>query len=467
MFQESDPSIIQAPMVVSGVEGSVGLLPSLARRAGRMASAGLLVVSSAIAAGSVEAVVGPEFAYADTLGYPSSGMPCEHYPYNVPGSCSHYDWGPIHTEAYNDPSEYSSRGYAYRNCTDYVAWKESTIGVTVPPTLGDGGQWYANAPASERSSMPAVGDAAVVPGNPGHVAYVEAVNSNGTITVSEYNHDAMGDGDTWTGTPSSRGFSGYVNFGVHPSSANTSGGLGVGNATYEGTSEFTYNTTLPSNSFLMSDNIEFVLIMQSDGNLVEYGPGYNAVWNTGTYGHPGAYFAYQPDGNLVVYDASGHPIWNAGVSGTPGRFILQGDGNIVEYNTSNQAIWSTGTHSYVSSGRNFGSNHMNPGDTMYSGSYVQSADGLHQLVLQGDGNLVLYGPAYHVLWNIGTQGHSGTYLNLQYGGNLILYEPGNIPLWTDNVSATAGNATLQNDGNFVEYDSNGLAVWSSGTSGKY
>ena len=189
---------------------------------GRAGAAGLLLLGSTVATYSAEEIANPGVAYADSitysdLGYPNATMPCEHSPYNVSGYCADYDWGPVHTQAYNDPSEYSSRGYSYRNCTDYVAWRVNQASggtVSVPSNLRNGGQWYANAPASERSSTPKAGDAAVVPGNPGHVAFVEAVNSDGTITVSEYNHDAKGDGDTWTGAPSSRGFSEFVDFGV-------------------------------------------------------------------------------------------------------------------------------------------------------------------------------------------------------------------------------------------------------------
>ena len=163
----------------------------------------------------------PTQARADTLGYPDSSMPCEHSPYNVTGSCANYDWGPTHTTNYDDPSEYSSRGYTYRNCTDYVAWKEGTIGVTVPHGWGNGGNWYNAAPANERSNAPAAWDAAVESGTPGHVAFVESVNNDGTITVSEYNEHGDGTGDTRTGTAKSMGFTEFIDFGVHPAATYT------------------------------------------------------------------------------------------------------------------------------------------------------------------------------------------------------------------------------------------------------
>jgi surface antigen len=176
-----------------------------------------LFAAAALGGATVEDAANPSTAHADTLSYPNYDMPCEHYPYNTAGACANYDWGPIHTETYNDPSENSSRGYAYRNCTDFVAWKIDSLGGDVPHTLGNGGQWYGNAPASERSLTPAAGDAAVEPGNPGHVAFIDSVNADGTITVEEYNEHEDGTGDTRTGYPASMGFTRFVDFGVTPS----------------------------------------------------------------------------------------------------------------------------------------------------------------------------------------------------------------------------------------------------------
>jgi surface antigen len=177
----------------------------------------VLVLALVLGAGTA-VLISARPAAADTLGYPDWNMPCEHSPYSVTGACANYDWGPTHTEAYNDPSEYSSRGYTYRNCTDYVAWKLQSLGVPDGNTrsLGNADTWYSNAPASERSSVAAYGEAAVsTSGEFGHVAFVESVdNSNNTMVVSEYNEDGLGDGDTRTVSIASGEFTEYVNFGL-------------------------------------------------------------------------------------------------------------------------------------------------------------------------------------------------------------------------------------------------------------
>jgi surface antigen len=223
-------------------EGIRNATTTLRNKIGRLAVVGMLVVSGTAL---VEAA-NPTAAYADSIdtalaNYPDKSMPCEHAPYSATGSCANYDWGNTHTESYNDPSEFSSRGYAYRNCTDWVAYRLSTAAsYAVSHSLGNGGDWYNNAPSIQRSTVPAAWDAAVVPAtynaqgvetSYGHVAFVESVNSvdpnnpgNDNITVSEYNHDALGNGDQRTGTASSMGFTEFVDFGVHPAGGGGGGG---------------------------------------------------------------------------------------------------------------------------------------------------------------------------------------------------------------------------------------------------
>jgi surface antigen len=79
--------------------------------------------------------------------------------------------------------------YAYGYCTWYVASRRS-----VPGNWGNAYTWYG---AAQRSgygtgSAPRVGAVAWERGN--HVAYVESVNGDGTVTVSEMNFWANGGG---------------------------------------------------------------------------------------------------------------------------------------------------------------------------------------------------------------------------------------------------------------------------------
>lgn len=65
--------------------------------------------------------------------------------------------------------------------------------------------------------------------------------------------------------------------------------------------------------------------MQADGNFVVYANLGRAVWNSETYGHPGAYVAVQDDGNLVIYGPGGALWWQTGVDTVPGDPESPGD----------------------------------------------------------------------------------------------------------------------------------------------
>lgn len=155
-------------------------------------------------------------AHAETLGYPWHNAACQFG--SAGGSDCHnpvdpsnkYNWG-VYVNGTFQPYR---NGYQYRNCTDYAQWRLSGLGGSVPPGLGNGGMWYDNSPVNKRSSTPQPGYAAVKPGAVGHVAVVESVNSNGTITISEYNGSGTGEGRVRTGTASSMGFTQFVNFGA-------------------------------------------------------------------------------------------------------------------------------------------------------------------------------------------------------------------------------------------------------------
>lgn len=90
------------------------------------------------------------------------------------------------------------------------------------------------------------------------------------------------------------------------------------------------------------------------------------------------------------------------VTSCDGRFtmVIQGDGNLVLYQNGVRALWAN----YV-----FGSN--------------------HRLAMQGDGNLVVYNGSNQAVWHTGTWGHNGAYLAVQNDGNAVVYTPSGQPLW--------------------------------------
>lgn len=98
-----------------------------------------------------------------------------------------------------------------------------------------------------------------------------------------------------------------------------------------------------------------------------------------------------------------------------------------------------------------------------TGGKLFSADERYQLVVQGDGNLVLYGPSGAV-WATNTVGVTGAHLAMQGDSNLVLYDGAGRARWNSGTTTFKGaHLVVQNDGNLVVYDRNGVAIWTRGS----
>lgn len=213
---------------------------------------------------------------------------------------------------------------------------------------------------------------------------------------------------------------------------------------------------------LQSSNGTYTLTMQTDGNLVLYTPK-GAIWGSGTNGQNVAYLTLQGDGNLVMYNTVGQPIWS---SATPGQglssLVLQTDGNLVLYNSNKQPDWATGTYQNVMNTPPS----LESGASLSLGSELLSTNGNYRVIVQEDGNLVLYSRA-HALWGSGTNGKGANLLIMQDDGNLVLYNSSH-PVWATGTNGH-GSTTLvmQDDGNLVLYDASNHPIWGSGTNGRW
>lgn len=103
------------------------------------------------------------------------------------------------------------------------------------------------------------------------------------------------------------------------------------------------------------------------------------------------------------------------------------------------------------------------GQTLGVNQAIRSTSGRYQLIMQGDTNLVLYGPNGAMWW---TGGRGARWLVLQSDGNLVAYTPSNVAVWASNTVGTGANQLIvQNDGNLVLY-ARTRAVWSTNTMGR-
>ena len=74
---------------------------------------------------------------------------------------------------------------------------------------------------------------------------------------------------------------------------------------------------ITSGTQIASPDGEFVLQMQSDGNLVLRASGNVPLGDTHTAGNDGAIAVMQTDGNFVIRAPGNIPVWASGTAGTP------------------------------------------------------------------------------------------------------------------------------------------------------
>jgi hypothetical protein len=221
---------------------------------------------------------------------------------------------------------------------------------------------------------------------------------------------------------------------------------------------------ITAGQFLMSPSAHSVAVVQHDGNFVLYNDGI-AQWNSNTVHSPASKLVMQADGNLVLYTDAGGAFWSSGTGGNPGAHAaLQSDGNLVVYSSGGTPLWFTHTEHVPSYSKTV--QHGLQNGPLYPGQSLQMADRSHQLLMQADGNLVLYSNN-HPVWATFTQGHPGSFLVMQPDGNFVLYGPDLHPLWATWTNGNPGSRLmLQDDSNMVIYRPDGSWVWQSFTRGQ-
>lgn len=298
----------------------------------------------------------------------------------------------------------------------------------------------------------------------GHTFIIVGVISGSTVDVVDANHDWAGTVMHYQRTLSLDSNNEAFRFGTAYSQGTWNG---VGSARFLGTDRLYSGQTMSAGQYISSGNVQNVLILQSDGNLVLY-HNRTALWNSHTAGSGATILKMQLDGNLVLYNATGTAVWNSHTPNTGHGFaVMQSDGNFVVYSDSSGSTWQTNTDGQPT--------YLYPGTdrlatgatTIIVNSYLRSADKRYALLLQPDGNLVLFGPGYHVLWNSQTGGTMAAFLTMQADGNLVLYKANGTAVWNSHT-AGQGNShlVLQSDGNAVVYTNASQWTWQSNTDGK-
>jgi len=331
-------------------------------------------------------------------------------------------------------------------CADFVRWvweHEGVVGARLV-TPAAGSVYTYGLRFGTLSAMPAVGDAAVFNyyggGVAEHVAIVTAVHSDGSIeTVSG---DWGGDGgseaafaSTSTVTLNSPFYPGVLGSYPGPMGMDVSAFVapaGVGVSPVPPSTSLAAGGRLSADQALTSPNGTFALRMQADGNLVEYAGG-RPVWWTGTEKKGGTRALMQGDGNLVVYGSSGGAVWSTGTgrhSPDGFRLVLDDYGRLSIVGARGR-LW---THQAYDDA-------LSAGERLVSGARLVSRNGLYDLVMQSDGNLVEQ-TAGRPIWSTNTGGHRGAFALLQRGSALVVYTRGGRPLWASGRCGRAGHFVL-------------------------
>ncbi len=107
------------------------------------------------------------------------------------------------------------------------------------------------------------------------------------------------------------------------------------------------------------------------------------------------------------------------------------------------------------------------GEKLNRGSALTSPNDRYSLVMQDDGNLVIYITGTPIpIWSSRTHGNpSVAWAAMQADGNFVIYKSDGTPIWDTNTHGANDVAWLamQDDGNLVIYRSNGQPIWASNT----
>jgi hypothetical protein len=209
--------------------------------------------------------------------------------------------------------------------------------------------------------------------------------------------------------------------------------------------------------WLESPNGAYAFVVEADGALTVYGPP-GAIWaDDDAYGAD--VVLMQGDGNLVAYDGNGQPLWATGTGAAGSVLVMQDDGNLVVYRPGGVPVWASKSTAIDG----WAGDRLMSGQQLSPDEYIESADGSYAAVMQGDGNLVVYGPA-GAIWASGTA-VAGTSLVMQGDGNLVAYRPNAQPVWhTFTSDRSDALVKMQDDGNLVVYRTDGTPLWASASS---
>ena len=175
-------------------------------------------------------------------------------------------------------------------------------------------------------------------------------------------------------------------------------------------SQLTKGSKLNINEYLRSPDWRYFLAMQDNGVLSLYTAGQTqTLWASDTNGKSGKYVIMQNDGNVVIYSDT-KALWASDTNGKGlGTLTLQNDGNLVLYSATSRVLWASDTNGENTSLMTKYEDCsimgvVNAGNKLSTTQSLCSSNSLYKLIMQEDGNLVMYIQPTSATWKTDTSG---------------------------------------------------------------
>lgn len=201
---------------------------------------------------------------------------------------------------------------------------------------------------------------------------------------------------------------------------------------------------LETRQSLESWNGQFRLVMQPNGDLVQvfdFEGASRPHWSTETGDGRPKFARVHPElGDLEVI-SGGERVWSSqdrGAHEPADQLVLQDDGNLVLYVGNDPEPWVGPQPSRWAHGVALDT--IVPGERLLSEWRLTAPDWSCHMIMQDDGNLVIYDRDDAVLWASNTVGNPGAELRFQEDGNVVIYSEDGTPLW---ATGTDGESTIR------------------------
>lgn len=208
-----------------------------------------------------------------------------------------------------------------------------------------------------------------------------------------------------------------------------------------------------------SKNGRYYLIMQHNGNLALYTKYNSMLWSTGTGGLGAIEARMQHDGNLVLYGEQKQGIWASNTWGHDGaRLALKDTGDLVIIDRKGEIIWKGFTANLITTFTL----------VLCFDEKISSPNGKYHLIMQRDGNLVMYDEQNNSIWASGTSGSGATNARVLRFGFLQLFDDEEQVIWT--VGKEQGGPdtrvflNLYDNRNLILSDTGMRKIWATETS---